>query len=172
MAAMAPRFILALLIACANGCPNPCADLAQQVNGSLTCNVSAYDYGWGNRICFGIMPACVLRPRDANDVAAAVRQAMVSGVALSYRSGGHSYTCNGIKEDSIHLDMRSLDHVSYADGLLTTGSGAIMRHKAPSCAIGRHQAASGAIRHNRTHATPTWIESDGQWQSVAISGDQ
>ena len=45
---------------------------------------------------------------------------MTSGVALSYRSGGHSYTCNGIKEDSIHLDMRSLDHVSYTDGLLTT----------------------------------------------------
>lgn len=159
---MAARYLLLLLIAGgANGCPTPCADLAQQVRGNLTCDVSTYDYGWGNRICFGIMPACVLRPLDAHDVAAAVRQATASGVALSYRSGGHSYTCNGIKEDSIHLDLRSLDHVSYADGLLTTGSGAIMRQLADALPTGKMivhgqcpaVGAGGLFLHGGWHTT-------------------
>ena len=158
---MAARYLLPLLIAGAHGCPTPCADLAQQVSGNLTCDVSTYDYGWGNRICFGIMPACVLRPHDAHDVAAAVRQAMTSGVALSYRSGGHSYTCNGIKEDSIHLDLRSLDHVSYADGLLTTGSGAIMRQLTDALPKGKmivhgqcpEVGAGGLFLHGGWHTT-------------------
>ena len=110
---MAARYLFlpVLLAGAAHGCPASCADLAQRVRGDLTCNVTAYDYSWGNRICFGILPACVLRPRDAHDVAAAVRHAKASGAELSYRSGGHSYTCNSIKPNSIHLDLRSLTAV-------------------------------------------------------------
>ena len=97
-------------------CTSPCDALAPLVRGQLLCNYDDYSFDWGNKICVGILPKCVLRPRDAQDVAAAVRFARQRGLPLSYRSGGHSYTCNGIKHDSLHLDLRTLDHVELVKG--------------------------------------------------------
>ena len=45
------------------------------------------------------------------DVAAAVRAARSSDLEVSVRSGGHSYTCQSIKEGGIHFDLRRLDKV-------------------------------------------------------------
>ena len=45
------------------------------------------------------------------DVAAAVRAARVGGLEVSVRSGGHSYTCQSIKEGGVHLDLRRLDKI-------------------------------------------------------------
>ena len=36
------------------------------------------------------LPACIMQPRDRNDVAAVVQQARSTGAALSVRGGGHS----------------------------------------------------------------------------------
>ena len=74
--------------------------------------IESYDYSWGNKICEGILPACILRPAGAADVATAIRTSRAANLSLSYRSGGHSYTCNSIKEGSLHLDLRSLAAVS------------------------------------------------------------
>ena len=183
---MAARYLFlpVLLAGAAHGCPAQCADLAQRVRGDLTCNVTAYDYSWGNRICFGILPACVLRPRDAHDVAAAVRHAKASGAELSYRSGGHSYTCNGIKEGSIHLDLRSLDRVSYVDGLLTTGSGAVMRQLIDALPEGKmivhgqcpEVGAGGLFLHGGWHTTLSLAHGSGNdtvvgMEVVTAAGD-
>ena len=100
---------LLALSALSFACPPPCERLQSRVEGSFTCDVRTYSFDLGNKICEGIMPLCVLRPKDAKDVSAAVIVARESGTPLSYRSGGHSYTCNSIKEDSIHLDLRSLN---------------------------------------------------------------
>ena len=81
----------------ATACAPPCAALAQRVAGEVVCNVAAYKFNWGNKICDGILPRCVLRPVGAADVAAAVALAQAESIPLSYRSGGHSYTCNSIK---------------------------------------------------------------------------
>ena len=97
--------------AAADRCPAVCAQLADSITGNVTCDVAAYDFSWGNKICEGILPLCVVRPRDAKDVSAAIKAARSSGTPLSYRSGGHSYTCNSIKTDSIHVDLRSLRSV-------------------------------------------------------------
>ena len=100
---------LLALSALSFACPPPCERLQSRVEGSFTCDVRTYSFDLGNKICEGIMPLCVLRPKDAKDVSAAVIVARESGTPLSYRSGGHSYTCNSIKEDSIHLNLRSLN---------------------------------------------------------------
>ncbi|KAL1510990.1 hypothetical protein AB1Y20_005815 [Prymnesium parvum] len=98
-----------------------CSALRPHVRGDLTCDVAAYDFSWGNKICAGILPECVLRPRDAQDVAAAVLFARRASLDLSYRSGGHSYTCNSIKPHSVHLDLRSLRSVALRPA--TSGAG-------------------------------------------------
>ena len=89
----AVRVATLLLATAANACPTACADLARRVTGNVSCDVASYPYDWGNKICYGILPACVLRPSDAGDVAAAVAASREHAVPLSYRSGGHSYTC-------------------------------------------------------------------------------
>ena len=147
--------------------PGPCKELQTLVNGSLTCDVETYSYAWGNKICEGIMPACVLRPRDAWDVSAAVRTARATKTPLSYRSGGHSYTCNGIKEKSIHIDLRSLASVKvhqsqHFNGTeITFGTGNIMRQLVD--ALGPRQSivhgqcptvgAGGLFLHGGYHTT-------------------
>ena len=115
-------------------CPSACAALAASTTGPVTCDVERYAFGWGNRICEGILPLCVLRPAGAEDVAAAVRTAREHGLPLSVRSGGHSYTCNSVKPGSLHVDLRSLDAVTVhpaaggrAGTELTTGAGNNMR---------------------------------------------
>ena len=117
-------------------CPPPCEALRARVRGAFVCgaaDVANYSFGWGNRICEGIRPACVLRPHNASDVSAAVRVAAETSTPLSYRSGGHSYTCNSIKPDSIHVDLRSLDEVKlqrsrFWNGTeIVAGTGTIMR---------------------------------------------
>ena len=115
-------------------CPSACAALAASTTGPVTCDVERYAFGWGNRICEGILPLCVLRPAGAEDVAAAVRTAHKHDLPLSVRSGGHSYTCNSVKPGSLHVDLRSLDAVTVhpaaggrAGTELTTGAGNNMR---------------------------------------------
>ena len=55
---------------------------------------------------------------EAADVAAAVRVARNFSTPLSYRSGGHSYTCNGIKRDFFH---RTRDKEAFFDRITPDG---------------------------------------------------
>jgi hypothetical protein len=108
-------------------CPSACAALKDRVLGEVECNVRDYSFDWGNKICEGILPLCVLRPENASDVAAAVVLANEHGVPLSYRSGGHSYTCNSIKAGSLHVDLRSLSDVELHGKEVSFGTGNNMR---------------------------------------------
>ena len=56
-------------------------------------------------------PAVIVVPNTSEDVAAVVRAASSSGLELSVRSGGHSYTCTNLKEGGVHVDMRSAPHL-------------------------------------------------------------
>ena len=40
-----------------------------------------------------------------------MRAARAGGLEVSVRSGGHSYTCQSIKEGGLHLDLRRLDKI-------------------------------------------------------------
>ena len=163
----------AMVVTCAVAqptvCPSACASLQTHVKGQFTCDVASYAYDWGNRICEGILPLCVLRPADAEDVSAAVKVARATNSSLSYRSGGHSYTCNSIKADSIHLDLRSLNSATvqsspHFNGTeLSFGTGLNMRQLLD--ALGEGQmivhgqcptvGAGGLFLHGGIHTTLT-----------------
>jgi FAD/FMN-containing dehydrogenase len=73
-------------------------------------------------------PALVVRPRDADEVAAAVRHAVRHHLAVSVRSGGHSALGHGTNTGGMVLDLGNLDTVDVVDGdrrLVRVGGGAI-----------------------------------------------
>ena len=64
-----------------------------------------------NKACLAD-PALILMPGSERDVSSAVVAAQEAGRALSVRGGGHSYTCNSVKNNSVQLDMRDMDSIS------------------------------------------------------------
>ena len=61
-------------------------------------------------------PALVVRPRDVDEVAAAVQHATREGLALSVRSGGHSGLGHSTNTDGMVIDLGHLDTVEVLDG--------------------------------------------------------
>jgi hypothetical protein len=87
-----------------------CKEFSEDMVGDVFCDrrsISRYKFDWANSDCNDILPLVVVRPKTDEDIARAVRRSASHGIPLSYRSGGHSYTCDGIKPDSIHIDLRS-----------------------------------------------------------------
>ena len=58
--------------------------------------------------CNHIYPALIARPLDTKDVSEIVRISISHNAAISVRSGGHSYQCQGTKQNSINIDLRRL----------------------------------------------------------------
>ena len=72
-------------------------------------------------------PAMVVRPRDAEEVAAAVRYAVRHDLALSVRSGGHSPLGHSTNTDGMVVDLAHLAEVGVLDAdrrLVRVGGGA------------------------------------------------
>ena len=61
-------------------------------------------------------PALVVRPRNADEVGAAVRYAVREGLAVSVRSGGHSGLGHGTNDGGLVIDLGHLDAVEVLDG--------------------------------------------------------
>ena len=61
-----------------------------------------------NRVLF---PLVIIRPASTYDVAVGIKVARSHYIDISVRSGGHGYTCNNIKNGSLHFDMRRLNKV-------------------------------------------------------------
>ena len=57
-------------------------------------------------------PAVILLAADERDVSAAVRFAAAEGLQVSLRSGGHSWIGNGVRDDTVLIDMSRLDEVA------------------------------------------------------------
>jgi FAD/FMN-containing dehydrogenase len=87
-------------------------------------------------------PALVVRPRDAADVASAIRHVRREGLILSVRSGGHGLLGSATNDGGMVLDLTHLDSVELVapgagpDGrLVRVGAGArwghVMRTLAP-----------------------------------------
>lgn len=108
-----------------------CSMLQGQIKGEVQCS-PAPDNSFFQPECNKILPYWTVRPADSSDVATSIGIAQAFGVPLSYRSGGHSYTCNSIKEGSLHIDLRSMKDKKLwqgADGAwyLTFGPGNTFR---------------------------------------------
>ena len=72
-------------------------------------------------------PALVVRPRDPDEVAAALRHAVRHDLAVSVRSGGHSPLGHGTNTGGMVIDLAHLDAVDILDAdrrLVRVGGGA------------------------------------------------
>lgn len=80
-------------------------------------------------------PAVVLRPRTANDVAAAVRFAREQSLVISLRSGGHSVAGHSTNNDGAVIDMSAMNSVEVIDKtnrIVRIGTGATWKKVAAS----------------------------------------
>jgi FAD/FMN-containing dehydrogenase len=72
-------------------------------------------------------PALVVRPREPDEVAAALRYAVAQRLAISVRSGGHSPLGHSTNTAGMVVDLRRLDHIEILDTerrLVRVGGGA------------------------------------------------
>jgi FAD binding domain len=81
------------------------------------CDTKTYKFDFGNPTCNSLGPSLsvVVRPNTAKEVAAAILVARDTNTPLSVRGGGHSYACNAVRANSIHIDLRSLNAKAIVD---------------------------------------------------------
>merc|ERR1719312_1486236 len=72
-------------------------------------------------------PAVIVLPTDEYDVSRALLAAQSLSMEISVRGGGHSYTCNSFKNNSLHIDMRNFDNIQLsAEPSSPTGLAAVL----------------------------------------------
>jgi FAD/FMN-containing dehydrogenase len=108
------------------------AHLAASVKGPV---LRAGDEGWDDavRIWNGMvarLPALVVQPTSASDVAAAVRFARDRRLLLSIKGGGHNIAGTSLAERGLTLDMARLRdiHVDAQARLAHAGAGCLLQH--------------------------------------------
>jgi len=106
------------------------AELASRVEGPL---LRAGDDGWDPAVLVwnamaARVPALVLQPTSARDVAAAVGFAREQGLLLSIKGGGHNIAGTSIAERGLLLDMARMRDVAVEPG-------AKLAHVGPGCLL-------------------------------------
>jgi len=104
--------------------------LASRITGSL---LVAGDEGWDDAVLIwnamvAKVPALVLQPTSAHDVAAAVGFARDHGLLLSIKGGGHNIAGTSIAERGLTLDMSRMRDV-------TVDPGSRLAHVGPGCLL-------------------------------------
>ena len=105
-------------------------DLAFHLDGSL---LQAGDEGWKDALSIwngmvASVPALVVQPISAGDVAAAVVFARDNGLLVSIKGGGHNVAGTAIAEGGLMLDMSRMRE-------LTVDSEAKLAHVGPGCRL-------------------------------------
>jgi FAD/FMN-containing dehydrogenase len=91
-------------------------------------------------------PALVVRPREPDDVAAALRYATAHHLAVAVRSGGHSPLGHSTNTGGMIIDLRRLDHIEVLDTerrLVRVGGGATWGRVAAALAPYRWAITAG-----------------------------
>lgn len=101
----------------------PLAELARDVRGPVLRPRDSAALVYNERYS-GRRPRAVVQPRDARDVQAVVRWAQRHGVALTARSGGHSYAGYSTVAGGVVLDLRRLRGVRATGDRVRVGGGA------------------------------------------------
>ena len=88
-------------------------DLKSRIEGSL---LEASDEGWDEAVLvwngmMAALPALVVQPASARDVATAVGFARDHGLRLSIKGGGHNIAGTSVAEDGLMLDMSCMREV-------------------------------------------------------------
>ena len=68
-----------------------------------------------NGACNHVKPSVIVRPKSAAQVASCLRAAKKFNLPVSVRSGGHSYECMSVKNNSLHIDMRLMNKIQRLD---------------------------------------------------------
>merc|ERR1719300_108242 len=111
-----------------------------------------------NAACVSV-PALIVLPQSDSDVSLAVRAGRSGGLEISVRGGGHSYTCNSVKNNSLQLDMRRLNSIQLtSDEASPTGLTALLGAGATWGSVLR---AIPVTRYSYPH---------GQCRSVGVGG--
>ena len=77
------------------------------------------DYGYEvfrivrNGACNHNKPLTVVRPLNTYDVSAIVKVVRKLNLPISVRSGGHSYLCQSMQKDTVHIDMRKINRIDH-----------------------------------------------------------
>jgi FAD/FMN-containing dehydrogenase len=114
-------------------------DLDSRVQGRL---LVAGDQGWNEAVSIwngmvARLPALVLQPASAHDVAAAVGFARDNGLLLSVKGGGHNIAGTSIAEGGLTLDMSRMREVA-------VDPDAKLAHVGPGCLLGEVDQATQA----------------------------
>lgn len=72
-------------------------------------------------------PLAIVRPRSVSQVISAVQIAIEKDVRVAIRSGGHSWACWSLRQDSVLIDFVDFKHLSYnaATDILEASPGTI-----------------------------------------------
>jgi len=62
-----------------------------------------------NPECVTIQPLTVAVVENERDVVRAVERANAQGLPICVKSGGHSYTCNSVRDDCFQIDLRAMN---------------------------------------------------------------
>ncbi len=62
-----------------------------------------------NGACHHLKPYIIAVPYNTDDVSIIVQTAAKLGLETSVRSGGHSFVCQGIKHNSLHIDVSTAE---------------------------------------------------------------
>jgi FAD/FMN-containing dehydrogenase len=120
------------------------AELQNRLQGSvLQSGDPGYDQArrmWNGR--FDRRPALVARCASAQDVAAAVRFSREEGLGISVKGGGHSYSGNTVLDDSLLVDLSSLDSVTVDPDARRATAGGGARWSAVDEATQKHGLAT------------------------------
>jgi FAD/FMN-containing dehydrogenase len=68
-------------------------------------------------------PQVIVQANGEDDVVAAIRLASANSWKVAIRSGGHSFSCNHIREGGMLLDLSRLDQVTIDDDAMTATVG-------------------------------------------------
>jgi len=114
-------------------------DLDGRVQGRL---LVAGDQGWNDAVAIwngmvARLPALVLQPTSAHDVAAAVGFARDNGLLLSIKGGGHNIAGTSIAEGGLTLDLSGMREVA-------VDPEARLAHVGPGCLLGEVDQATQA----------------------------
>ena len=136
--------------------PAQIADLDARLEGPV---LRAGDDGWDDavRLWNGMIakvPALVVQPVSAGDVATAVRFAREQGVLLGVRGGGHNIAGTGIAEGGVTLDMSRMRDV-------VVDPAARLAHVGPGCLL------SDVDRATQAHGLATVL---GFVSEVGVAG--
>ena len=148
------------------------------MHGRVECNPNAFA-PLHNAVCRADVARAVVYPENEADVAEVLRYSRENNVTVSYRGGGHSYTCKSMIRDSIQMDMRHFDQVVVDEtrNRVTLGAGVIFSEVLRKISPRRYTIAHGGCHsvgvagyylHGGIHAPATRLIGLGNETVVAM----